>query len=43
MTARRWRRASWLVAALLALAALAALWLRWGEAVFINQLGAMLC
>ncbi|MCQ4163650.1 hypothetical protein [Tahibacter harae] len=43
MTPRRWHRGGWLAAVLLALAALAALWLRWGEAVFLNQLGAMLC
>jgi hypothetical protein len=38
-----WHRCGLLVAALLAVATLTALWLRWGEAVFINQLGAMLC
>jgi hypothetical protein len=37
-----WRRIAWLAA--LGLAGLiGALWLRWGEAIFSGQLGAMMC
>lgn len=41
-TALHWRRLAWIGAAALA-ALIAALWLRWGEAIFAGQLGAMLC
>lgn len=37
-----WRRLAWIGVAVLA-ALIAALWWRWGEAIFAGQLGAMLC
>lgn len=38
-----WRRVAWTALALALAIAVALLWLRWGETVFVRQLGALLC
>lgn len=43
MNALSWRRIAWSALALSLALSLTLLWLRWGETVFVRQLGALIC
>lgn len=38
-----WPRVAWIALMLVLLMSLTLLWLRWGETVFVRQLGALVC